>query len=159
MEQPPRNAYAPPASVVGDSEPKAPNGKLYTPTQIRLGSFLGGPIAAVYFLRENFRVLGRLPEVRTTLIWGTAVVIGLVALLPFLPDHFPNYIVPLAYSYAAGAVASKWQLNKEAILDSGNYRLQSNWRVFWLSLLLLLAFTLVIVAELICLNSIGIIHI
>ena len=159
MEQPPRNAYAPPASVVGDSELKAPNGKLYTPTQIRLGSFLGGPIAAVYFLRENFRVLGRLPEVRTTLVSGTTVVIGLVALLPFLPDHFPNYIVPLAYSYAAGAVASKWQLNKEAILDSGNYRLQSNWRVFWLSLLLLLAFTLVIVAELICLNSIGIIHI
>jgi hypothetical protein len=159
MEQSPRNPYAPPASAVGDGSPKAQNGKLYTPTQIRLGSFLGGPIAAVYFLRENFRVLGRLPEVRTTLIVGTAVVIGLLALLPFLPAHFPNYIVPLTYSYAAGAAASKWQLNKEAILDSGIYRLQSNWRVFGLSLLLLFAFVLALAAELICLSSIGIIHI
>jgi hypothetical protein len=131
--------------------------KLFTPLQIRAGTFFGGPIAAVYFLRENFRVLGRLQEVRATHIWGAAFVVGLMLLLPFMPEHFPNYVIPLAYSYAAGAVATKWQLQKEAIVESGTYQRQSNWRVLGLALLFLIAFALLIVIEIFCLNSIGII--
>jgi hypothetical protein len=114
--------------------------KLYTPLQVRLGSFLGGPIASVYFLRENFRTLGKASEARATLGWGGAIVIGLLASLPFLPTRFPNYVVPLAYSYAAGSITERWQLQKQAIVDSGTYQVQSNWRVFGLALLFLVAF-------------------
>ena len=73
--------------------------KLYTPQQIRAGSFLGGPIAAVFFLRENFRVLDMVAEAGATLIWGAAFVVGLMILLPFLPDHFPSYVISLTYSF------------------------------------------------------------
>jgi hypothetical protein len=114
--------------------------KLYTPLQVRLGSFLGGPIASVYFLRENFRTLGKASEARATLMWGGAFVICLLASLPFLPTRFPNYVVPLAYSYAAGSITEKWQLRKQAIVDSGTYQVQSSWRVFGLALLFVVAF-------------------
>src|SRR5450631_1834946 len=116
-------------------EAAAGSSSLYTPLQIRAGSFLGGPIAAVYFLRKNFRVLDKVPEARTTLVWGVAFVVGLLVLVPVLPDHFPNYVIPLFYSFAAGSMAEKWQLQKQAIVDSGRYQFQSNWRVFGLALL------------------------
>ena len=131
------------------------NPKLYTPLQIRAGSFLGGPIASVYFLRENFRVLGKASEAKTTLAWGIAFVICLWALLPFLPTRFRNYIVPLAYSIAAGSIAEKWQLQKQAIVDSGRYQFQSSWRVFGLALLFLFAFLIVGVVEYFCLVALG----
>jgi hypothetical protein len=131
--------------------------KLYTPLQIRLGSFLGGPIAAVHFLRENFRVLGKVAEARTALVWGVAFIVGLMVLLPFLPDHFPNYVVPLLYSFAAGSVAEKWQLPKQSIIASGIYGVQSNWRVFGFALLAMIAFLVILLAELFGLNALGLV--
>lgn len=139
----------------GQNFPLFCNGKLYTPRQIRLGSFLGGPIAAVYFLRENFRALDKTADARRTVVWGVGIVAGMMLIIPFLPDHFPNYIVPLAYSYAAGSVAEKWQLERQAILASETYQIHSNWRVFGLSLLFLAASTLIFVVEIFCLISLG----
>ena len=158
VEPSPQNPYAPPSSVVADSEPKAvisPGGRLYTPGQIRAGSFLGGPIVAAYFLRENFRILGRSSEARTTVMWGAALVVGLMALVPFLPTRFPNYLVPILYATAAGSVADKWQLKKQAIIDSGTYQVQSNWRVFGMSILLMLAFLVIMVLEIFGLAALG----
>jgi hypothetical protein len=161
VEPTPPNPYAPPSSAVGDSEFKGaitPNAKLYTPAQIRAGSFLGGPIAAAYLLWKNFRVLDRGPEARTTVVWGVAFVAGLMVLLPFLPARFPNYLIPLLYSIAAGSVADKWQLQKQAIVDSGRFQIQSNWRVFGMALLFMIAFMLIIVFEMFCLDALGLMH-
>jgi hypothetical protein len=161
MEPTHQNPYAPPSAAVADPKSDAaipPNAKLYTPAQIRAGSFLGGPIAAVYLLRENFRVLDRGPEAQTTVVWGIAFVAGLMALLPFLPKNFPNVVLPLVYSAAAGAIADKWQLRKQAIVESGRYRIQSNWRVVGMSLLWMLAFMLIGMLEIVILVSLGLMH-
>jgi hypothetical protein len=161
VESAPRNPFAPPSAEVRDSESAAANAlnaKLYTQTQIRAGSFLGGPIAAVYLLRENFRVLDRAPEARATVLWGVVVIAGILALLPFLPTRFPNYLIPLLYMFGAGYVADQWQLRKQAILDSGKYRIQSNWRVFGMSVLCLIAFTLALVLEMFVLVALGLVH-
>jgi hypothetical protein len=131
------------------------NSRLYTPLQIRAGSFLGGPIASVFFLRENFRVLGKVSEARTTLAWGIVFIVGLLAVLPFLPTRLPNIVIPLAYSIAAGSIAEKWQLQKQAIVDSGVYQLHSSWRVFGLALLFLFAFLIVGVVVYLCLVALG----
>jgi len=139
-------------------EAAAGSSSLYTPLQIRAGSFLGGPIAAVYFLRKNFRVLDKVPEARTTLVWGVAFVVGLLVLVPVLPDHFPNYVIPLFYSFAAGSMAEKWQLQKQAIVDSGRYQFQSNWRVFGLALLFMIAFIVILFVEIFCLVELGLMH-
>ena len=139
------------------TEAAAANPRLYTPLQVRLGSFLGGPIASVYFLRENFRILGKASEAKTTLVWGGAFVIGLLALVPFLPTRFPNLVVPLAYSYAAGSIAEKWQMQKQAILDSGTYQVQSSWRVLGLALLFALALLVVGAGVYLCLVALGLV--
>jgi hypothetical protein len=161
MEPTPRNPYAPPSSEVRDTAPVTAvsrNAKLYTPTQIRAGSFLGGPIAAAYLLRENFLVLGRDTEARATVVWGVAFFAGLMALLPFLPTHVPNVLIPLLYSIAAGSIADKWQLQKKAIVDSGRYQIQSNWRVVGMALLFMIVFLLVGFLEMFCLIALGLIH-
>ena len=129
--------------------------KLYTPLQIRFRSFLGGPIAAIYYLKENFSVLGNSAEARKTVFWGVAIVVGMMISIPFLPDRFPHYVIPLAYAYAAGAVAEKWQLGKQAIVDSGKYQFQSNWRVCGLALLLMIAFIGILFVEIFCLVQLG----
>jgi hypothetical protein len=91
-------------------------------------------------------------------VWGLALVAGLMALLPFLPTRFPNYLIPLLYSLAAGSIADKWQLQKQAIVDSGRYQIQSNWRVFGMALLFMIAFMLIVILEIFCLVALGLMH-
>jgi hypothetical protein len=46
---------------------------IYSPKQVLAGSFLGGPIALVYFLRTNFKTLGNQSAATQTVIWGSSV--------------------------------------------------------------------------------------
>jgi hypothetical protein len=161
MEPTSRNPFAPPSAAVEDRDVNAdllPNAKLYTPRQIRIGTFLGGPIAAVYLLRANFIALNGISEARTTVLCGVALMAGLLVLVPFLPKHFPNYLIPLVISIAAGFVADKWQLPKQAIADSGSYAFQSNWRLVGVTVLSMIAFLLIIVIGIVSLTAFGQFH-
>ena len=80
-----------------------------------------------------------------------------LATLPFLPDRFPRYVLPLAYSISAGAIAERWQLGKAAILESSQYQIQSTWRVACLGVILLIAFLVVAFMELFGLDALGVI--
>src|SRR4051812_35538525 len=111
---------------------------IYSPKQIFAGSFLGGPIALVYFLRNNFQRLGNNTVAAQTLLWGVLFNIIILAAIPFLPKHFPNYVIPLAYSWIARGIADANQLNKESIATSLQFCFHSNWRVLGLSVAFLL---------------------
>ena len=102
---------------------------IYSPRQVFGGSFLGGPIAAVYFLHRNFQTLHNGDAARRTLWWGVVFNVGLIALIPFLPERFPNYVLPLAYSWAARGIATSKQMSKETIASSPEFSFYSNWRV------------------------------
>src|SRR5690349_15440202 len=104
--------------------------QLYSPQQIALGSFWGGPFAAVYFLKENFLVLNQPGRAKRTLQFGALISGAMIGVLPFLPDKFPNLVMPLAYCIAARELAKVYQLKKEAIATSDLYTFRSNWRVF-----------------------------
>jgi hypothetical protein len=161
MEPAIRNPFAPPSAVVEDRNINAallPNARLYSPRQIRIGTFLGGPIAAVYLLRANFLALNRTSEAHTTILCGIALLAGLLVLVPFLPKHFPNFLIPILISIAAGFVADKWQLSKQAIVDSGSYEFQSNWRLLGITLLSIIAFLLIIVVGIVSLTAFGQLH-
>ncbi|MBV9222231.1 MAG: hypothetical protein JO366_21270 [Methylobacteriaceae bacterium] len=108
--------------------------KVYSPAQVSFSSFLGGPGAMVYVLKKNFDVLGNQKAARAILIWGSLFTISLVLISPFLPERFPTYALPLAYCFAARAIAERYQLKKEAIQSSDRFAFQSNWKVFGLSL-------------------------
>ena len=106
---------------------------IYSPRQVSAGSFLGGPIALVYFLRNNFQRLGNNAAAAQTLLWGILFNIAILASIPFLPKHFPHYVIPLAYSLAAQGIAGAKQMKKESIAASLQFCFHSNWRVFGLS--------------------------
>jgi hypothetical protein len=103
------------------------NGPIYSPQQIFVGSFLGGPIALVYFLHFNFQKLGNKRAASQTLLWGIVFNIAILAALPFLPKDFPRPLLPLAYSWFGSAIAKAKQLRKESIAALPQFRFQSNW--------------------------------
>jgi hypothetical protein len=116
---------------------------LYSPNQIGGGSFLGGPFAAVYFIWANFRALGEPSRAAAAMFWGVVFVVVILLTLPFLPEKFPNIIIPAVYSVAARLIAENYQLKKQAIADSDQYDFQSTWKVVGLALAFLAAFFVV----------------
>ena len=62
-----------------------------------------------------------------------------------LPEDFPNYPFTIAYILSALYVSKKYQMTKQAIVDSATHEFHSNWRVLWLGLLCLVASIIVLV--------------
>jgi hypothetical protein len=129
--------------------------RVYSPVQIACGSLLGGPVAAVYFLRANFLVLGKSLEAMQTLVWGIVFNIMLLSLLLVFQNNLPGLLIPLAYSYAAQFIAMKYQLPYEAIDKSAQYTFQSNWRVVRISFIIAVLYTIVLMAIIYSLDSLG----
>jgi hypothetical protein len=113
--------------------------KLYTPYQIALGSFFGGPIALVYFLWQNFKTLGKQDAAKHTVIWGVIFNVALPSVHQHLPSMFALIFLPSIYSLVAMQIASSWQMEKEAIKESVHFDFQSNWRVLIYGLVLFVA--------------------
>lgn len=97
------NPYSPPAASVADV---VSAGRLYSPGQIFAASFLGSPIAAAWLVHRNFKALN--PELRSlrTLWLGLAASVAVFVAAFYLPKHFPNALLPLAYSFAIYQCAS-----------------------------------------------------
>jgi hypothetical protein len=120
--------------------------KIYSPNQIAVAAFVGGPIAAVYMLWSNFRSLGDTPGMRQTLFWGVLLTIALFGIAPFLPDRFPSAALPAAYAVSARSIAAQRQMTKQAIVDSDRYDFQSNWNVVGVSVLCLVIAGVILLA-------------
>ena len=121
---------------------------VYSPLQIGLGSFLGGPIAMVYFLWDNFHTLEKATAARNTLAFGFLFIVVLLVFTPMLPGELPGIAIQFVYSLVALQMAVTWQLRKDAITHSIRFSFQSNWRVLlfciplyftWLGICLLAA--------------------
>nr|WP_321237057.1 hypothetical protein [uncultured Psychroserpens sp.] len=90
------------------TEPESPfenptlNKKLHTAKAIGGATFLGGPLAAGYMVRENFNALDQPKEGRHALIIGiitTIVLFGGIFMIPeTIIDKIPKQIIPLAYT-------------------------------------------------------------
>jgi hypothetical protein len=130
---------------------------IYSPAQVFAGSMLGGPVALVYFLRVNFQKLGNAKGMKHTVLWGAVFNLAVLAAIPFLPQKFPKYIFPLAYSLAARSIVESRQLSKEAIANSTQFRFRSNWAVVLWSVLFLIGTLLVWMGTLLLLDSLHVI--
>lgn len=136
MEQ--QNPYqAPRAAIatVGGGETR-----MFSPTQTAVACYLGGPLAGVYMMRENFKALDNAEGARKTVLYGGLLTLAIIAILPFLPEKTPNMLIPLSYTLVARYLVETHQLKKEAIEQSGLYSFQSNWRVAGVSVVALIPF-------------------
>lgn len=130
--------------------------RLYSPTQVGAGSFLGGPFAVVYLLWANFSTLKEESRARATLVYGVLFNIVVLAVLPFLPEKFPNLLIPIIYMVIARMIAEKMQMSKTAIAASPDYDFESGWKVVGLSVLFLGLFFAVALVWLLGLDYFGI---
>jgi hypothetical protein len=131
---------------------------LYSPRQIAIGSFLGGPVAGFLALWSNFRILYNFHAASVTLFWGGVFNVALFALLASLPERFPLEAligIPVVYSFIAGRIAHELQASKPTIAGSDDYRFRSNWRVVYLAIVSWIAWVAVFVPAYVGLDAIG----
>jgi hypothetical protein len=147
------NPYAAPAATLDHTA--STTVALYSPAQAATGAFLGGPVGLIYFLRQNFLTLGNKSAARTCLILGALLIAIILIVLPFLPAKFPSSPITLVYIVIARYVAEKYQATKQAITESPEYTFQSNWTVFGMGLLCLLASVMVIIGPYLALHALG----
>lgn len=131
--------------------------KLYTPTQIALGTYLAGPFAAIFFLKRNFEALGDEVFARKTLRIGLVLSFLFLTILSFLAEVAPSVAIPVLYLVPVIMVVKNYQMSKDEIRNSEAYSFQSSWKVFGMGIILMLAFYITAVIFLIILESMGLI--
>jgi hypothetical protein len=124
------------------------NEKVYKRRAIRLGTFLGGPLAAGYFIAENFKVFGEHDRAKKTWIYtilATVIIFGGVFLIPEEVTP-PGPIIPLIYTGIASYLVQHFQgQNIEEHISTGG-EFFSWWRTIGIGLIGLVVILTVVFA-------------
>ena len=107
---------------------------IYSPRQIQVATFLGGPFAAAYFLKSSFESINKQELASKSFILSLIGSIIIIGILPFLPEKMPNNVIPLLYLIPVVALLKQHYFTKEEILESEDYQIESSWKVFGISL-------------------------
>lgn len=133
--------------------------KLYTPRQVITGTIFGGPIAATYFIKQNYDAVVDTSLSSKTLMVGVIFSLVLLLVLPFIPEWVPGVVVYMPYLIFVGVFANKHLLSKDIIINSDEYMPQSSIKVLLIALLIL-AFNIVLIGGyMLALQTAGIITI
>lgn len=83
-----------------EEEIKSPeiNAKLFSIGQITLATFIGSPIAGCLLVAQNYRNLGNVSAAWQTFILGVVSTILLFPIGFWLPENFPNPVLPMVYT-------------------------------------------------------------
>jgi hypothetical protein len=133
--------------------------RLFSPVQVSICSFVGGPMAAVFTLWKNFDRMGQARRARDTLMYGGVAIFLFLCVVPYLPDWFPPIIIPVVYTAVAGLVATCSQRGQEALKEFGAYQSEGGWRVAGLSIAFLLAFIAFYMMWIMALGAVGLLTI
>ncbi len=101
----------------------------FSPRQIYVGTFIGGPIAAAYYLSRNFKCMDKTSLANLSTGVSIVFTIFLFWFTFQLPENFPSTIIPITYSAIAAGIAWQWQVSKEEVEAVESYGFQSNWKV------------------------------
>lgn len=130
--------------------------RVYSPTQASMAAFLGGPLAATVAIAQNFRVLGNDRATGIAAVCGAAVILLMLGTLPFLPENFPNMLIPLVTVVITRTLVEKLQFTKPAIEANEALAFHSNWRVFGMGVGCMLAMMAMIFAAVFGLDALGV---
>jgi hypothetical protein len=118
-------------------EPTRNSITVYSPYQIYVASFIGGPLGGAWFLSRNYRALSNVAAATRSLVVGCIAVIVMLPLIFVLPQKFPNLVIPIAYSAAFYYFAKP----RFAVDSARGIRFGNGWR-HWVSLIGLAIFWL-----------------
>jgi hypothetical protein len=124
--------------------------KFYTKNEITFGTFLGGPLAGIYFLSQNFGNLGDQASKKKYLLNGTIYSLLFFTLIFIIPEGImnlvPQYLLPAAYTAIMYYLFAQYQ--EKAVTErfnTGSLK-ESGWKVFGISMLALLISVIYMVA-------------
>jgi len=110
---------------------------VFSPSQAALGCVFGGPLAAAYFIRHNFKALGQEQAVRKTVNIGSFIVIVVICMMPLLPKEFPSILLNLPAVIFARYFIENKQFTKQQIEDDQTLVFQSVNKVVGVSVICL----------------------
>ena len=102
-------------------------GKVYTPPQVGIATFLGGPIAGSLLLASNYATLGRRSARTQALVWGVVGTAAALAVALVLPKNIPHSSLPVTYTAALYHFAKTSQVGdyQTRLATAGR---QSHWK-------------------------------
>ena len=106
---------------------------LYSPRQMEVATFLGGPMCAVYMLTVNFKRLEKPVYARNVLFIGLIIVL-LWHLVP-LTDKIPQVVYRIIPILIVSGICLKYHIAKQDILEAPLYIFRSNWKVLLVSII------------------------
>lgn len=130
---------------------------MYSPNQLIIGTYIGGPLAAMYFLKSNFEGLGRMELAKKTLLLGLLVALLVFAIMPFVPESPLSGLIPILYLVPVYFIVKKHQLSKPEISESKEYIFQSNWKVAGMTIVWMIVSMIVGIAIMFAFASLGVI--
>lgn len=89
------NPYAPPAS----ESAALPRIVIYSPGHVAWATFLGAPIAGCVLLALNYRRFGNATAASFALMAGFVGTVVVLAIAFVLPENFPSFVLPAAYTF------------------------------------------------------------
>ncbi len=95
------------------SHPQVSPEKIYKENFIWAGTFLGGPLAAGYFIAENYKAFGQPENARKTWIYAIVVSIIIFGSVIMIPESvkIPNQVIPLIYTLITMYLVKHFQGN------------------------------------------------
>ena len=123
---------------------------LYSPRQMEVATFFGGPLCGIYMLNANYNRLEKLEYARKVKAIGSILVLLFFLGSHFLAAVFPDAPQSLRVFYQTfpalivWIICKKYHISKEDIIEEHRYTFRSNWTVFFVSIIgLILAIILI----------------
>lgn len=120
--------------------------KFYSQKSIGLASFIGGPLAAGYLIKENYKALNQAKKGKTAFIISiiaTLILFGSLYVIPeSIMDKIPNMVIPAIYTGIIYLIVEKIHGKLLNNHDENNYPFYSGWRaagIGVISLIILIA--------------------
>ena len=127
-------------TVEGNPAAPEPAVRYYSPNQIYVGTFLGGPIAGIWYLARNFSAFGQDEAVRSTWLYGLLLTILFVEVGMFVPDEVPAVAFSAVYTGIVAFLLEKYQAkNLQAAAENPQIQRESHWKVAGVVLVSLIA--------------------
>ena len=106
---------------------------LYSPRQMEVATFLGGPMCAVYMLTVNYRRLEKVIYARNVIFIGSIIV--LLWHLVSVTDKLPQVVYRIIPLLIVSGICLKYHISKQEIIEKPLYIFRSNWKVLLVSII------------------------
>lgn len=117
--------------VPADANNRSTLAVVVSPRQAALGTFFGGPVALIYFLRKNYLCIGNVRSAKRTLLFGSVLVLAwnVVTVLDVVLPKAASYPLGFALEVTpfASAIVARYFVQHQLASAPRMHEFCSNW--------------------------------